>query len=588
MGNKTFLISLFLLHTILGWSQYVVTSNEELVQLTKVPQEKVYMAHTGPLLFSGEYLYYGFYCFNAQNNRQSNISRMGYVALVNEEKEYVFEQKIRLERGLGQGEYFISTQIPSGNYKLLGYTQWMKNNGLSQVFQENITIVNPYMVDQSVFLKNNSTDVNKEVSPSETANTINSPLQLEFEKKEFGSREQVKFSLRNYKGQLGFGTYTVKVKKKEELSHDAATRAEGFAISYLKAARRINKSLGDSIFLPEQRGELLFGSVRNRITNEPAIEVPVVVSFPGKEFILKLATTDASGNFYSYLKKDYKTSQTVLQIVDEEVDYDIELKEPYKLDVSNLEFGKFQLNESMKANIEKRSIYNQIENQFFQLKPDSVLLSYPIDPFDGSIPEVVNLDDYTRFRTFQETLVELLPYAGYRIGGKEKDYIRIGQDFEKVNTEYNDYPAIVLIDGVYIPNHEAIKEYDARKIKSISLIQDQFQLGNKLYQGMLSVETFDGDYVLEHTHKNALKSQIDLPDAKKNYYQQRYTAENLKYERIPDYRTLLFWRPSITIDNTGLNFDFFTSDVKGEYEVVLDGFTTYGKPISLRETFMVN
>jgi hypothetical protein len=145
-----------------------------------------------------------------------------------------------------------------------------------------------------------------------------------------------------------------------------------------------------------------------------------------------------------------------------------------------------------------------------------------------------------------------------------------------------------LIDGVYIPNHEAIKEYDARKIKSISLIQDQFQLGNKLYQGMLSVETFDGDYVLEHTHKNALKSQIDLPDAKKNYYQQRYTAENLKYERIPDYRTLLFWRPSITIDNTGLNFDFFTSDVKGEYEVVLDGFTTYGKPISLRETFMVN
>ena len=585
MRKKIFLISVFLVQTFYGWSQYVMKSYSELAQLEKVPQEKVYLSHTGPVLLSGEYLYYAFYCFNAQNNRQSDISKVGYVALVNEEKQHVFEQKIRLENGLGQGDFFVSTEIPSGNYKLLGYTQWMKNNGLSQVFKENITIINPYMADQTVFLGKTG----EEQEPrQEIANTLASPILLEFEKKEYTPREQVKFSVRNYKGNLGFGSYSIKVKKKDELQQKTTLRAEDYARSYLKVDKLIRKNLGDSIFLPEQRGELLFGSVANKSTKEPVSDVHVVVSFTGADFILKQAITDASGNFYAYLKKDYTSSRPVLQIADENVDYTIALKKQHKLDVSNLEFGSFKLKESMKASIEERSVRNQIENQFFQVKPDSVLLGYPIDPFDGGIPEVVQLDEYTRFPTFEETLVEVLNNAGYRSNGKDNDYIRILQDFETINEDYNDFPAIVLFDGVYIPNHELVKEYDARKIKSIGLIRDQFQLGNKQYQGMMSVETFDGDYLLYHNHKNIAKAEIDLPIAKKNYFQQRYNLEGDNFKRIPDYRTLLFWRPLLKIENAGLEFDFFTSDDKGEYEVLLDGFTTYGKPISLRETFTVN
>jgi len=508
------------------------------------------------------------------------------VALINQEKQYVFEQKVRLEKGLGQGDFFVSTEIPSGNYKLLGYTQWMKNNGISQVFKDNITVINPYMVDQTALLE--ATTLKDQQLEKPMDNTPASPILIEFEKKEFLPRERVKFSLRNYKGNLGFGTYSIKIKKKEELLYSESLRAERYAKSYLNVEKRIHKNVGDDIFLPEQRGELLYGSVKDSETKEPVNNVPVVISFPGEEFILKFANTDASGNFYSYLRKDYVSPQTILQIIDENVDYEIELKKQDKLDISNLEFGNFQLSESMKASIEKRSIHNQIENQFFQLKPDSVLLGDPIDPFDGGTPEVVQLDDYTRFPTFQETLVEVLNNAGYRKKGNANDYIRILQDFEKVTEDYNDFPAIVLIDGVYIPNHGLIKEYDAKKIKTISLIRDQFQLANNQYQGIMAVETFDGDYAETHNHKNILKPHIELPAAKKNYYQQRYNLGSEDYNRVPDYRTLLFWRPTTIIENSGVEFDFFTSDSKGEYEVQLDGFTTYGKPISLRETFTVN
>ena len=590
MKKRSFLVLAFLLHLIWGWSQYIIQSNEELLPLEKVPQEKVFLAHTGPMIFSGEYLYYSFYCFNAQTNRRSNISKMGYVALVNEEKQYVFEQKIRLDIGLGQGEFFVATDIPSGNYKLLGYTQWMKNNGLSQVYQENITVINPYQVDQSALLGTTVQDtLMVEKTESEAANTVNTPLQIEFEQKEYIQREKIKLSIVNYKGNLGQGTYSIRVQKKEEIPHKGSTRAEVFGTNYMNAAKKINKRKGDSLFLPEQRGELLFGTVTKKESKEAVSDTPVVISFPGKEFILKYATTDAFGNFYAYMKKPYTSSEPIFQIDDESEDYVIELKQQRKLDVSNLSFGSFILDDSMTSIIEKRSVYNQIENQFFQLKPDSILLSDPIDPFDGGIPKVIHLDDYTRFSTFQETLVEILEYAGYRVNPKGNDYVRLLQDFEKANEQYNDFSALVFIDGVYIPNHDAIKGYNSKKIKSVRLIQDQFQLANKQYQGMLAAETFDEDYVLEHRHKNILKSTIELPLPKKNYFEQRYNSDTTKYQRVPDYRTILFWKPLVTIDAVNrIDFELFTSDVKGTYEIILDGFTTYGKPISLTKTFVVN
>ena len=251
-----------------------------------------------------------------------------------------------------------------------------------------------------------------------------------------------------------------------------------------------------------------------------------------------------------------------------------------------MEFASFSLNGDDAEFIKGQSVHNQIENQFFGLKPDSVLVADPIDPFDGGTPEIFYLDDYTRFPTFQETLVEILNNAGYRNNGKGNDYIRIAQDFETYNEEYNILPSIVVFDGVYIPNHEALKDYDARKIKSISLIRDKFQLANKEYQGIMSVETFDGDYLTEHAHPNKTIATLDRPFPKKRYYRQDYgNASN--YGRVPDYRTLLCWEPNIILEGNGTDLVFYTSDVKGEYEILLDGFTTYGKPISLTETITV-
>lgn len=586
MKKRNTLIFVLFFTVVTCWSQYVVQSVEDLQNLKQLPQEKVFVNHTGPMVFTGEYLYYSFQCFNAQNSRPSSVSRVGYVALINENKEYVLEQKIKLDKGLGQGDFFVSTDVPSGNYKLLGYTQWMKNNGLEQVFKDDLVIINPYTFDQSPFLKEAKNGQEQAEVAVQTMQVMDSStVGLVMDNTTYGIREKVNLSLKNYKGYLGNGTYTIKVRKKSALTPKNEMNAISYAKDYLNVDKEIKLNVGDSLFLPEQRGELLFGTVIDAISAQPFVNTPVVVSLPGKEFILKFAKTDASGNFYTYLRKDYKERVAIIQVENADANVDIKVRSPRKLDVSDLEFGNFTLDEEVAEAIKKRSIHNQIENQFFSLKPDSVLLGNPIDPFDGGIPEVVVLDDYTRFPTFQETLVEIVKNAGYRNNPGGNDYVRILQDFETFNEEFNSLPSIVLFDGVYITNHEAMKGYDARKIKAISLIRDQFQLANKEYQGILSVETFDGDYYEQYDWQNGSVNPIIKPVPFKNYYVQTHGSED--FERTPDYRTLLFWKPNIVIDGSGLDFEFFTSDITGEYEIMVDGFTTYGKPISFTRTITV-
>jgi hypothetical protein len=588
--NRIIILSLvFLMYSLKGSSQYVVKTSSELESLKKLPQEKMYIDHTGPVVFAGEYFYYALYCFNAQSNKLTNISRLAYVALVNDEKEYVFEHKLKMQKGLGQGDFFISANVPSGTYKLLGYTQWMKNNGLTQVFKDDIVIINPYLADQSKLLSGNTKEGNKSkeaLSPRNKA-IDSSTLAFSIDKTSYSKREKVKLSLKNYKGYLGNGAYTVKVMNKEHLGKDSFMDATIYADAYFNTEGQIKQQVGDSLFLPEQRGELFYGKVTDA-NGSPAVDKPVVISIPGKEFLLKFSRTDEAGNFYSYLRKDYKVSTAVVQVEDESVKYNIKKGATGNLDLSELTFLDYALSAADKEIIVARSVHNQIENHFFQVKPDSILQGDSIDPFDGGIPETLILDEYTRFPTFEETMVEIVTNAGYRKGGKGNDYVKVAQDFETYDEEFNDFASIILIDGVFIPNHEKIRTFDARNIQKISLIRDKFVLGGSEYQGIVSVETFNGDYLETHAYENSSVINFKKPEPIKNYYNQSYDVEADEFSRIPDYRSLLFWKPHVVIDKNSYEFEFFTSDVEGEYEIMLNGFTSYGKPITLTKTFSVS
>lgn len=596
MKKIVLIFGLLLMSCGLISAQYVVKSQDELAQLKKLPLEKVYVHYNASVLFPGEYVYYSLYCINAQTNKLSNISSMAYIELVGEDLTTQLVQKVRLDGGRGQGDFFIPVSIPSGNYKLIGYTQWMKNAGQEQLFKDDIAIINPYRTDQEAVLAAEedstmaSNAVIKEKPQIQTTKKKkdDGTIVLMTDKKQYGQREKVALVPRNFKGPLGYGNYSISVRKIDALSGDSPMDAADYSSAYLGVGKAIDKAVNDSIFLPEQRGELFFGKVVLKEGNLPAVDKTVVISIPGTDFQIRSAITDKDGNFYTYVRKEYSAEVILAQVVDDTPDnYKVAFSKERSLEYTGLDFKNFTISAEDKNAIVKRSVHNQIENGYYSVKPDSILSINLKDPFDGGVPEVFKLDDYTRFNTLRETLVEIVENVWVKKLPNGKYTFWVKEDNESYDDSYAGDPPLVLVDGVFIPNHDDLLDFNARTIDKMSILRDPLVMGSKNYHGMVAIETSNGDFLETEQAKTIAIQPLTIPAPKKNYFRQRYDGTNDEFERIPDFRYQLFWEPKVVIQAEEVAYEFYTSDIPGEYEIVLEGFTTYGKPISIRGSFVV-
>ena len=53
----------------------------------------------------------------------------------------------------------------------------------------------------------------------------------------------------------------------------------------------------------------------------------------------------------------------------------------------------------------------------------------------------------------------------------------------------------------------------------------------------------------------------------------------------PDFRTTLYWNPMVTDEERTL--EFYNSDLTGEFQFILEGFTADGKPFRSTESYQV-
>ena len=104
--------------------------------------EEVFLQISSDRFVSGERILFHALVRSKSSGKLSELSSILYVELLDDQKIPVFQTKIKLEKGQGTGDFFISSLIESGNYQLIGYTRWMKNFG--DYYRIPITIYNPF------------------------------------------------------------------------------------------------------------------------------------------------------------------------------------------------------------------------------------------------------------------------------------------------------------------------------------------------------------------------------------------------------------------------------------------------------------
>ncbi|HEX5169674.1 MAG TPA: hypothetical protein VFW11_10910, partial [Cyclobacteriaceae bacterium] len=339
-------------------------------------------------------------------------------------------------------------------------------------------------------------------------------------------------------------------------------------------------------FIPEYRGHLVTGSLTHEVTGEPGINIPTYLSIPGKYFQLRGTKSNRQGEIRFELKNFYGPNKMVVQ-TNTQVDslYTIKISNPFSDKFSETKLPPFNLPEKFAGQLVTRSVGMQIENAYFEQARAKILnVNQDTIPFYGKPDEHYRLDDYTRFSVMEDVMREYVP--GILVRKRKQEFYFITLD-DNHNSVFRENP-LVLLDGIPVFRINAIMEYDPLKVNTLDVITHKYFYGPLSFAGLASYRTYNGDYPDFPIDSRALVLDYDGMLWDREFFSPVYETQEQRESRLPDFRNLLFWSPSVITDSNGAaKVEFYSSDQPGLYLVNIQGLARAGLCGSTSFTFEV-
>ena len=555
MKTRLFTLVVLILFANLLRGQQVQVNSDQLEQARKTPKELVWLTLNKTTFFPSEYLYFNGYLLNAENLETSKVSQSIYIRLVSADQKYSEIKRVSISDGFGSGDWFISSELATGSYTLQAYSQWMLNWPES-IFEQEIHVINPYTnakvsVEEPNILKTSATG------------SSNRLFEIDF-KASYTARDSVTLSIRpTAEGSLINLPISVSVRKVGELNEPPVN---------LQIAKIDNSRLGDNIYKPEHRGSSLRLELNQDYINP---ETAIITQQGTNQLFTKMVK---EGSTYSATIENLSTDYpVVLQEASKVTLADLVTFEPLpNANKKPLNSTYKKLSENQKSILLQRSIYNQIENNYFEFRPDSIIVK-PAKDFLSNLPfKEYDLNEYNRFRSLKETIREIIPEVSVNTY-KGTETVAVKQ----IQVLPGYLPALLMIDGIQFASSEDLFQVDATLVDYIRVYTDPIVYGGKTYAGALLMDgnSSQADYF----KTGALIPKSLLSESPKKYYNQTHLAD----PNLPDFRTQLFWNPRMRI-NSNKTIHLTTSEVKGTYTIQIQGLDGNGQPFYEEKSFTVN
>ncbi len=507
--------------------------------------------HTNATAFiAGETLYYKMQIPNQKGKPEDKI---GYVVLVGQDKSVVFTHKHFLLNGSAHGDFFIPASIETGSYKIIAYTK-SNANSLSETSATDIIIINPFQTSKV------NSDA-KELSISAADKTTSDRYNL-MQKQNYKTRELVQINSKS----LPVGTYSASVRKVDDVDFATAEANQTFVVN--------QSPIGTITLAPEIRGEIISGKVTTN--NLPAAKLNLALSIPGENAVFKIAKTDNDGKFTFTVEQINPTSQIYIQVMGkDQQDYTVKVDKSPVPNLNTLNFKKFRVNETLEKDLRERMVAVQIRNSYLGTKADTIVPPVLATMFYEPIAKDYVLDKFTRFPTFAQNIVELMPEIYYlKKDNKFTVHVRdnnIGRTIPE--------PLLLLVDGILLEDATELFLFPMKNVEKISVVTGIYLYGPTAFNGIISLTTKDRNY--QPKQLKAVSSDIIRPFPEKKYYRQQH---NETTDRLPDFRQQLLWQPEMKKNET---ISFYTSDLSGTYKVDISGLTEAGEAFTAVQYFEV-
>lgn len=104
--------------------------------------EKVYLHIDRDIYNPGEDIWFKAYVIDFLTNKPSDNTNNLHVDLISPESLIIQHKTIRINGGLGKGDFRLSDSLPSGTYQVRAYTNYMRNFGEEFFYKKEIVLLN--------------------------------------------------------------------------------------------------------------------------------------------------------------------------------------------------------------------------------------------------------------------------------------------------------------------------------------------------------------------------------------------------------------------------------------------------------------
>lgn len=509
-----------------------------------------------------------FRAFNLSESRlkQTNWSKILYVELISESNTAIARGKYELNTKGAWGYLNIPPSAATGHYSIRAYTKWMRNYPPVGYSHKTVAIINANGSGMNNLRMSTGEEFSSDLKNMENSRNL---VQCSTDK-----------SIYNKRGKIHLA---ISVPEKNNTSPDGyyvTVVQKGYydtTIPELIFPSFHDTDLPEKIhYYPETRGLSLSGRVTSNDGDKPFAYSQVHLTLLGNVPDYYGFLTDKTGGFRISLPY-HKSAEDILFCVENKADrmVNFSLDSDYSTD-----FLKQPEQFSDKQAINKKTVEEIMFNaQVVNIFNPTPISNDPVEILDTSnqyfygSPELrFKTADYIMLSTLEEFFFELIQNV-IVIKEKDKHYLYLTRD----HSDFYLYIPLLLLDYVPVFDIDKILHLSPEKIACIDIVNSLYIRGNLRYGGIINIISSRGD-----------RAGVDLPrnsfffSFKTCESQQRITFPNYDKDpgdaRIPDYRNCLFWAPNIPVGaGDTVSLDFFSSDLQGDYMVIVRGITDDGQ-----------
>lgn len=523
-------------------------------------QERMYLHTDKTAYLTTEICWFKIYNTDLETHAPSEISKIAYVELIDNNSIPVIQEKIELIGGLGNGSIYLPLNLPTGNYTIRAYTNLMKNEGASVFFEKTISIYNP---------KDPSFTNLKKISAAPITKTVNAgdlKLGASFGKS-ISTRDKIEIVLtaKDASGNPISANMSMSIYKLDEMqAPDSSTIVN-------ELSKKNNNPLLSLSYIPEYTGHIITGTIMNTISGKPISDAFVYFSIPGTYTQFKTSLSDQNGLFKFDMPGIHNQGKIIVQ--SDNQTSKINIDNPfYKASSSKI---NNQVDSISKELLLDRHINVQVENYYSSSKQKSFRqFNFDTSSFYYKADRTYLLDNYVRFSTLEEVIREYVT----PITLTKRKGLFVMNVYDEEQKQFFENNPLVLLNGVPIFDVNKLLSYDPLKIRKLDVLMRTYYYGNTSFSGIVNLISYDGkidDETLIPTN-----SYFDYEGLQKqrNFNTPLYETATQKETSLPDYRTTIQWTPNIDIPASGIKtIKTFSSDLPGKYIISIQGITKDGK-----------